>query len=144
MLIIPYSTALSLARPPYVSYAAALICLVIYTLQLGSPITELLLYYPDSWNPITMVTSSLAHAGFFHLFGNLVFFMAFAPALEIIISNRLLYIGVMLFVAVASGLSYSLSVLIGGGEPIPSLGFSGSCRIFARRAWLRFLRPARR
>jgi membrane associated rhomboid family serine protease len=81
MLIFPYSTALTLGRPPYVSYAAVVLCLVIYSLQLGTSITESLMYYPDSWNPVSMISASLALGGFWHLFGNLVFFMAFAPAL---------------------------------------------------------------
>jgi membrane associated rhomboid family serine protease len=125
MLIFPYSTALTLGRPPYISYAAVLLCLVVFSLQLGAPITESLLYYPDSWNPVTMVTSSLAHAGFWHLFGNLLFFMAFAPALEILFGSSLRYLGVMLLVALVSGLSYSLWTVISGAEVIPTLGFSG-------------------
>jgi membrane associated rhomboid family serine protease len=125
MLIFPYSTALTLGRPPYISYAAVLLCLVVFSLQLGAPITESLLYYPDSWNPVTMVTSSLAHAGFWHLFGNLLFFMAFAPALEILLGSSLRYLGVMLLVALVSGLSYSLWTVISGAEVIPTLGFSG-------------------
>ena len=33
---------------------------------------------PDSWNPVTMVTASLAHAGLWHLFGNLLFYAQMA------------------------------------------------------------------
>ena len=125
MLIFPYSTALTLGRPPYISYAAVLLCMVVFSLQLGAPITESLMYYPDSWNPVTMVTSSLAHAGFWHLFGNLLFFMAFAPALEILLGSSLRHLGAMLLVALVSGLSYSLWTVISGAEVIPTLGFSG-------------------
>jgi membrane associated rhomboid family serine protease len=125
MLIFPYSTALTLGRPPYISYAAVLLCLVIFSLQLGAPITQSLVYYPDSWNPLKMVTASLAHAGFWHLFGNLLFFMAFAPALEVLLGSSLRYIGIMLFVALVSGISYSLWTVITGAEVIPTLGFSG-------------------
>ena len=125
MLIIPYSTALTLARPPYVSYAAMVICMVVYTLQLGFPITETLLYYPDSWNPVTMVSAALAHGGFWHLFGNLVFFMAFAPALEILLGNSLRYIGFMLFICLVSGVCYSIWTIVSGADAIPTLGFSG-------------------
>ncbi len=125
MLILPYSTALTLARPPYVSYAAVAICVVVYALQFSTLITETLLYYPDSWNPITMVSASFAHAGFWHLFGNLVFFMAFAPALEILLGNSLRYIGIILFIALVTGVSYSLWTIFSGGEAVPTLGFSG-------------------
>ena len=125
MIIFPYSTALTLGRPPYISYAAVLLCLVVFSLQLGAPITQSLMYYPDTWNPVTMVTASLAHAGFWHLFSNLLFFMAFAPALEILLGSSLRYVGVMLFVALVSGVSYSLWTVITGAEAIPTLGFSG-------------------
>ena len=125
MLIIPYSTALKLSRPPYVSYAAVAICVIVYALQLGSPITETLLYFPDSWNPLTMVSASFAHGGFWHLFGNLVFFMAFAPAIEILLGNPLRYIGLILFICLASGVSYSIWISLSGADAIPTLGFSG-------------------
>jgi membrane associated rhomboid family serine protease len=97
----------------------------VYSLQLGTSVTETLMYYPDSWNPLTMVSASFAHAGFWHLFGNLVFFMAFAPALEILLDNWLRYLGVMLFVALVTGLSYSLWTVLSAAEVVPTLGFSG-------------------
>jgi membrane associated rhomboid family serine protease len=98
---------------------------VVYTLQLSAQITESLMYYPDSWNPLTMVSAVFAHAGFWHLLGNLVFFMAFAPALEILIDSPLRFVGIILFVALVTGISYSLSTVIGNAEVIPTLGFSG-------------------
>ena len=125
MIIFPYSTALTLSRPAYVSYAAATICLVVFSLQLTTPITESLLYYPDSWNPLSMVSAVFAHAGSWHLLGNLVFFMAFAPALEILVGSSPRYIGFMLFVALVTGISYSLWTAINAAEPVPTLGFSG-------------------
>ena len=64
MLIIPYSTALTLGRPPYISYAVVALCAVVYTLQLGTSITEGLVYYPDSWNPLRMISASFGHLDF--------------------------------------------------------------------------------
>ncbi|MDH3387601.1 MAG: rhomboid family intramembrane serine protease [Gammaproteobacteria bacterium] len=125
MLIIPYSTALTLARPAYGCYMAVAICALVYTLQLAAPITDSLMYYPDSWNPLNMVTSAFAHAGFWHLFGNLVFFMAFAPALEILIASSLRFAALILFLALVTGLAYSLSIVVSGSEAVPTLGFSG-------------------
>jgi len=98
---------------------------LVFVLQLTSNISESLVYYPDSWNPLTMVTSSLAHANLLHLAGNLIFFLAFAPALELLIGNRIRYIGIMLLISCVVGISYSLSVLIGRSPDLPSLGFSG-------------------
>ena len=62
MLIFPYSTALTLGRTPYISYAAVALCLVVYS---------------------------------------------------------------MLFVALATGLGYSLWTVATAVEVIPTLGFSG-------------------
>jgi membrane associated rhomboid family serine protease len=125
-MLIPYSTALTLARPPIVTHLTILLCLVVFYFQSGSyEFTESLLYYPQSWNPFKMLTSALAHADFMHLLGNMIFYLAFAPALEILIDNKLKYIWIMVFISFAVGISYSLSVVIGSDVPRPSLGFSG-------------------
>ena len=106
-------------------YAVALLCVLVFMLQLGAPVTESLAYFPASWNPITMVSSALAHGGFLHLLGNLVFFMAFAPALEILVGNVIRFVGVLVFVAIVTGISYSLWTLVSGDPEIPTLGLSG-------------------
>lgn len=125
MIIFPISAALTLARPPLATYATAILCIIIFQFQLGSSITESLLYYPESWNPINMITASIAHGSWSHLIGNLVFFLAFAPALEALIGSTLKYISVMLFISLVVGVSYSISILIGNSESLPTLGLSG-------------------
>jgi membrane associated rhomboid family serine protease len=125
MILLPYSTALTLSRPPVITYAMASICVLVFLAQSGSGITESLMYYPDSWNPAKMVTSSVAHAGWGHLIGNLVFFMAFAPALEFLIGGKLRYLWFMLLITLTVGISYSISVAIGTDSALPTLGFSG-------------------
>ena len=125
MLILPYSTALKLARPPLATYALALLCIVIFYFQISSDITDSLVYYPETWNPLKMISSSLAHGGFMHLLGNMIFFFAFAPAIEILLGNKLRFLWVMVFISFVVGISYSFSVLIGLSPPQPTLGFSG-------------------
>ena len=125
MILLPYSTALTLARPPVVTYATVFLCVLIFLLQISSNITESLLYYPDTWNPIKMVTSSLAHAGWFHLIGNMLFYIAFAPALEVLLGSKVRYLWIMLFIAFAVGISDSIAALISYTEARPTLGFSG-------------------
>jgi len=125
LFIFPYSSALRIAQPAYATYAVTLVCVLVFLLQLSFPITESLMYYPMSWNPIKMLTSSLAHADWWHLIGNLIFFMAFAPALEILIGNRLRYLTIMLFISFVVGISYTFSILLGNSEPLPTLGLSG-------------------
>lgn len=46
---------------------------------------EGLTYYTGSWNPATMITSSFAHGDWGHIIFNLVFFFAFAAAVEVLI-----------------------------------------------------------
>jgi len=125
MIILPYSTALTLARPPVITFATILICFLVLNFQELFPITEGLMYYPDSWNPVKMLTSSLAHADWMHLIGNMIFYIAFAPALEVLIANKLRYIWIMFFISFVVSVSYSISVFIGSMEPWPTLGFSG-------------------
>lgn len=125
MVIFPYSAALRIAQPPIVTYSITLLCVLVFYLQYQFSITPSLLYYPQSWNPITMLTSSIAHSGPLHLVGNLVFFLAFAPALEILVGSRLRYLSIMLFISFVVGVSYSISTVIGMGESLPTLGLSG-------------------
>ncbi len=124
MIILPYSSTLELAQRPMVTYIMAGLCVVVFYLQLTTDITETLVYRSDSWNPLTMISSSLAHAGFGHIIGNLIFFMAFAPALEILIGNAWRYLACMLCVALVTGILFSIFTL-GAETPQYSLGFSG-------------------
>ena len=123
--MLPYSPALSLARPPLVTYATVVLCIVVFFLQLGSGLTGQLVYFPDSWNPVRMITASLAHGGLFHLLFNMIFYLAFAPALELLIGSVVRYISVMLFIAFATHISYSIFTLVSNQPPLPTLGFSG-------------------
>jgi len=88
-------------------------------------LTNNLLHYPDKFNPITFITSSLAHADFWHLFFNLLFFIAFALALELLIDSYREFILVLIALSVITSLSYSLSVVVTRQDPVPTLGLSG-------------------
>lgn len=83
-----------------------------------------LLYDPSSWNPIKMLLSTVSHGSWWHLLGNLVFFLAFAPALEILCRNRLLYLMVFLAIGIFSNIAYSITSLF-DPIPVPSYGLSG-------------------
>ncbi|RDH84056.1 MAG: rhomboid family intramembrane serine protease [endosymbiont of Galathealinum brachiosum] len=84
-----------------------------------------LMHFPDEINPLPMLTSAVAHASWSHVIFNLIFFIAFAPAIEVLISNRLKYLGLLVALSFVTSISYSLAVLINGNEPVPSLGLSG-------------------
>src|SRR5210317_1477548 len=109
MIILPYSTALTLSKPPVITYATAVVCVLVFFSQLGSGMTESLMYYPHSWNPVTMITASVAHGGWLHLIGNLIFLLAFAPAIEILVGSKLRYLWFMLLISFIVGISFSIS-----------------------------------
>ena len=125
MVIFPYSTALQLSRPPLVTYLVVCVCVLVFLMQGRPGVSESLLYYPDSWNPLKMIVSSLAHADWLHLSGNMIFYLAFAPALELLIGSRLKYLWIMLFIALVVGVCDSIASLFASGPVLPTLGFSG-------------------
>jgi hypothetical protein len=46
-----------------------------------------LAYYTETWNPVTMVTSTFAHGGWAHIIFNLLFFFAFGTMVEMLIDE---------------------------------------------------------
>lgn len=89
-----------------------------------SILDEKIMYFPRSFNPLTMITSSLAHGGFWHLFGNLIFFFAFAPAIELLIGSGTRYSLSLVSIAIGCSVFYSLFALAQGSN-VPGLGLSG-------------------
>jgi len=85
---------------------------------------EEIMYFPRSFNPFTMISSSLAHGGFAHIIGNLIFFFAFSCAVELLIGGALRYVLTLTAIAMACSIFYSLFTLF-GSDNIPGLGLSG-------------------
>jgi membrane associated rhomboid family serine protease len=85
--------------------------------------TKALWYVPDSWNPVTMVTSTFSHGSWDHLIGNLVFFYAFAAAVELVIGSLALF-GVIIAMAFGTNVAYSLAMM-SATNPLPTVGLSG-------------------
>jgi len=81
-------------------------------------------YDPASFNPARSLLSALAHADWWHLIGNIIFFFAFAPAIELIIGNALKFILVIILIEFSCDIVYT-AVILSSGAPIPSLGLSG-------------------
>lgn len=96
----------------------------IYRGYAPSVLDEEIMYFPKSFNPFTMISSSLAHGGFAHIFGNLIFFFAFAPAIELLIGSSFRYSLSLVAIAVGCSVFYSLFSLAEGTN-IPGLGLSG-------------------
>lgn len=85
--------------------------------------TKELWYSPKSWNPATMVTSSFSHGSWDHLIGNLVFFYAFAAAVELIV-GWLAFAAVVMVMVFGTSISYSLAMM-SVENPLPTVGLSG-------------------
>ncbi|MCB0055612.1 MAG: rhomboid family intramembrane serine protease, partial [Caldilineaceae bacterium] len=78
---------------------------------------------PESFNPLRMLTSSLAHVDWWHLIGNLVFFFAFATMVEAILGPALFLLW-LAALSLTSGVAYNLFCLF-APECVPTLGLSG-------------------
>ncbi len=81
------------------------------------------MYDPTVPNPWRMVTAALAHADWWHVIGNLIFFIAFAPVLELM-AGRVRFAVILLIITTIVHITYSMTVVF-SGWPAPTLGLSG-------------------
>ena len=94
-------------------------------LDIPKSVDKMLMYYPNTFNPFKMLTSAISHADWSHIIFNLIFFFAFAPALELLARNKLKFISVFIAVELIGGFIYSVTSIM-AGDNIPTLGLSGS------------------
>lgn len=94
------------------------------TFRMGVPsdLTARLAYPPDSWNPLRMLSASVAHASWSHVLGNLLFFYAFAATIEILL-GPVLYLGVLVALALGTHTLYSVATLA-DPNALPTVGLS--------------------
>ena len=85
-------------------------------------LTKKLMYYPDTYDISTMISSAFAHADIFHLLGNLIFFFAFAAAIEMALGYLIFPVTIILL-AIGTNLTYALT--ISPDNALPTLGLSG-------------------
>jgi len=83
-----------------------------------------LMYFPDSPDLLKMVTSTVSHGDIWHIVGNLIFFLAFAPAIEILMARAWQFLAVILVLTITTSLAYTVSVYM-GAQSLPGLGLSG-------------------
>jgi len=86
-------------------------------------LSESLVYDPKRIHVGRMLTSVLSHGDWAHLIGNLLFFYAFAAAVELI-GGYALFAGLIATLAVSTSLAYSYSVA-DADTALPTLGLSG-------------------
>lgn len=82
-----------------------------------------LAYYSETWNPVTMITSSFAHGGWAHIIFNLIFFFAFGTMVEMLVSS-LSFASLIVVVSLVTGVFTSISA-IANHETVSSVGLSG-------------------
>ena len=88
------------------------------------PLTTTALWYePQSWNPLTMLSATFSHGSWDHVIGNLLFFFAFAAAVELII-GPMAFLGTIIAMAFGTNIFYSLAMLK-VADPLPTVGLSG-------------------
>src|SRR5271165_168051 len=71
---------------------------------------------------LTLITSQFLHAGFLHIFFNMLFLLVFGPAIEYL-SGHWRFALFYLFCGVAGGLA---QIVVGPGSHVPSIGASGA------------------
>ncbi len=86
-------------------------------------LSENLVYDPRHVRLGRMLTSVVSHASWAHLIGNLLFFYAFAAAVELI-GGYAFFAAMIATLAVSTSLAYSYSVA-GSPDALPTLGLSG-------------------
>lgn len=94
-----------------------------FRLEAPASLTARLWYPADSWNPLRMLTASVAHGSWAHLVGNLFFFYAFAATIEILV-GPVLYLAVLVVLALGTHSVYSLAMLQ-NVQALPTVGLSG-------------------
>ena len=108
-----------------------------YRARVPAYTTKSLWYEPASWNPVTMVTSSFSHGSWDHVIGNLIFFYAFAAAVELIVGS-LAFVGVIMAMVFGTSISYSLAMM-SVTDALPTVGLSGI--VMGMIAMLAFFMP---
>ncbi len=123
LLIIPIWPNLRIGKFPVVTLGVVYVCVIIHIAS-SEALIDAWAYYPDSPNPLSMITGSLIHGSWSHLIGNMIFYLAFALALELVIGNPWRYLGVILILMLGTSVSYSLYSLF-TDDWVPTLGYSG-------------------
>jgi len=118
--MIPYQVDVPLQRWPYANWALIALTTIVSFAWLADPGRGMLLSV-EYFKPYQPLTAAFVHAGFWHLFGNMLFLFVFGNAVNAKIGH-LPYLGLYVFFAYVSGIAWLL--LPGGAEY--SLGASGA------------------
>ena len=93
-----------------------------FAAQAPADLTAALVHHSGSWNPLRLLSSTVAHASWDHVIGNLFFFVAFAMVVETVIGPALF---LLVFLAMGLGTGALENLLTATREGGGSLGLSG-------------------
>ena len=94
-----------------------------YHIQVPEHPDEGLAYETQTWNPITMLTSTFAHGSWSHIIFNLIFFIAFAATVEVL-AGPVAFVAAFVVIGLAAGVFSSVSGFA-SGEHFSTVGLSG-------------------
>ena len=94
-----------------------------YRIKVPEHPDEGLAYETASWNPITMLTSTFAHGSWSHIIFNLIFFIAFAATVEVLVGT-FAFVSAFIIIGLAAGVFSSVSALASGNH-FSTVGLSG-------------------
>jgi membrane associated rhomboid family serine protease len=160
--ILPISSEAKLSRVPWstLSFMAACVLMFIITYEtawfypgfFAAHIEGLAYTYPY---PLSALTCIFLHSGFWHIFGNLLWFFVFAAPLEMVLTRRRFWVLLVISAVVASyfhtlmtWLAFSFAALfhpalgssLQAAIQIPCIGASGMVSAFAAAYLVRFWR----
>lgn len=119
MLLIPLSRKNQIGIPP-LTILVVMICLLVYAFTADEATKLAFAYYPQTLNPLTMLSSVFVHDDIFHILGNLFFFYCFSRAIEIEILSKA-YLIIFLIITILTNILYTLTTR----ESVPTIGLSG-------------------
>ena len=93
-----------------------------FAAQAPADLTGRLVHYSGSWNPLRLLSATIAHADWNHVIGNLFFFVAFAMVVETVIGPVLF---LLVFLAMGLGTGALENLVTATREGGSSLGLSG-------------------
>ena len=119
LLIVPLGKKGSTGIPIFTIFICVA-CIIVHVFA-DTPADRLALaFYPNSLDPLKMLTSVFTHADIWHLLGNLFFFYCFARTVETQISMAGYLLAFIIFVLVTN-LAFAFSAT----SNIPTIGLSG-------------------
>ena len=119
MLLLPYRVDVPFNHKPIINWLLIISVVVVFFFEIVSPDEVIGKYVMDGWNLKRLVGHMWLHAGFWHIFGNMLFLWLFGNAVCSKVGN-ILYFPFYLFLGIIAAASHNI---FNGG---PAIGASGA------------------